>query len=732
MALRPSTPVQVLLTVSPPPPKRVRFSNDDRMDAAARIDLHRASISEVVFTDPFDTGECYAGEQLNSTLMPRKPWMLEDDDRTDAEADANWHSANARLFGVHPPLVPAAEQPLPTLQPGSVTRAMLSALVTATSDLPTCPSFDVSSAYLSSSAEPPLGLSTMLDYPSTHGPHLNSKVVRRILAARESIFKYGIYLPRNDFDADVSPERTRWNSGRQLEWLRLKQVGAFEYDWTRSRMALEHPDYAATDIGYLFFIYDYKFSGEHRVRLVFDGSRQSPSTYDETYSPTVRAESIGLFHIYAVELGFDIRQYDVPQAFLQSPIDHVIFVNPPRKFIEFPGQILKLRLALYGAKQSSALFYKLLHNFLLTLGFQPSTMDVCFYRRSDALIIVHVDDMRCAALPDVLHTIHQALYERFQITTGDGSRFLGMDMTHDNKEGVLTMGMCTYIEATLERFTHFDVSLECPYREIVGCLLWIVLCVVGPELVRVKDLARRSNHSTPADYQDALNVLKRIWKRRQETILFKRGGAGLEWIPSQTRPDAVHTDVVTALSAGFLPDDLPYPPTPTIIAPTLPINHRFRTIGFTDASFAVDEDKRSISGFVIFVNGTPIMWGSEKQTTVADSTCAAEFIAASVCCRLFQHVENMFSFFGFLCPKPYRLYTDSQASLGIATNPVRMGMIRHVAIKYHLVRCMATAGDVDIIFCVTEDQIADLFTKVLTGAPFKRLSFRFYYLGPRQ
>jgi hypothetical protein len=224
-------------------------------------------------------------------------------------------------------------------------------------------------------------------------------------------------------------------------------------------------------------------------------------------------------------MGFDIRQYDVPQAFLQSPIDHVIFVNPPRKFTEFPGQILKLRLALYGAKQSSALFCKLLHAFLLTLGFQPSTMDVCFYRRSDALIIVHVDDMRCAALPDVLHIIHQALYERFQITTGDGSRFLGMDMTHDSKEDVLTMGMCTYIEATLERFTHFDVSLGCPYREIVGYLLWIVLCVVGPELLRVKDLARLSNHSTPADYQDALNVLKRIWKRRQETILFKRGCA---------------------------------------------------------------------------------------------------------------------------------------------------------------------------------------------------------------
>jgi hypothetical protein len=39
-------------------------------------------------------------------------------------------------------------------------------------------------------------------------------------------------------------------------------------------------------------------------------------------------------------------------------------------------------------------------------------MDVCFYRRDDALIIVHVDDMRCAASPEVLLTIHQISFVR--------------------------------------------------------------------------------------------------------------------------------------------------------------------------------------------------------------------------------------------------------------------------------------------------------------------------------
>jgi hypothetical protein len=402
--------------------------------------------------------------------------MLDGDDRTDAAADATWHSANDRLF--NPPSFPTAERPLPTLSPtavynctaqdalaghtpyelvyestqdptptvsphascwpvspGPVTTAMLASLAHAAASVPYVPP-DIAHVYLPA-VPPPLVcpcIHCIVSLPPTPFPrptllHLNAKVMRRILAARESIFKYGVYLPRNDRDADASPESLRWNSGRQLEWLRLKKVGAFEYDWTRERLAREFPHYLPSDIGFLFFIYDYKFSGEHRVRMVFDGSRQGINTYDDTYSPTVRPESSRIFHVYAVEMGWDIRQYDVPQAFLQSSVDHDIFVHPPRTNVEFPGQLLKLRLALYGAKQSSALFFKLLNGFLLSLGFVASTMDACFYQRPDALLIVHVDDIRCAGTPDALLAIYEALFTRFKITTGEGNRFLGMD-TH--------------------------------------------------------------------------------------------------------------------------------------------------------------------------------------------------------------------------------------------------------------------------------------------------------------
>jgi hypothetical protein len=68
---------------------------------------------------------------------------------------------------------------------------------------------------------------------------LTVKTMRRILSSKETIHKYGVFVPRNDGEADSSPESIRWSSGRQLEWLRLQDQGTFErnWDWTRLRKA---------------------------------------------------------------------------------------------------------------------------------------------------------------------------------------------------------------------------------------------------------------------------------------------------------------------------------------------------------------------------------------------------------------------------------------------------------------------------------------------------------------
>jgi hypothetical protein len=392
--------------------------------------------------------------------------------------------------------------------------------------------------------------------------------------------------------------------------------------------------------------------------------------------------------------------------------------------------------------------------FLKEMGFISSPMDPCFYKRSDALVILFCDDLRVAAKLPVLREIHDALFAKFAITTSDGTRFLGMDTVYNWKEGYLKIHMETYIIATKERFKDFDTSRGVPFREIVGCLLWICLCVMGPELLRVKDLARRSNDYTAQDFKDALKVLDRIYDKRSYGIVIVRGGAGSELVPSHSRNGLVGNPGLSAESEKKNQRHEPQDDLGEIakinelreheiykvrdeiadvdISPiVLPLNEKYNLIIYADASFAVGPLKQSVSGYVVFLNGSPLLWGSLKQTIIVDSSCSAEYVAASVACKQAIYAENLIGFLGFTCNKPYTMYTDSTACLHIATNPTKLGNVRHIQIRYHLVRCYVTLGSIQMLYCITEEMVADLLTKIVSGAQDLRLTVRFYSLCPR-
>ena len=60
------------------------------------------------------------------------------------------------------------------------------------------------------------------------------------------------------------------------------------------------------------------------------------------------------------------------------------------------------------------------------------------------------------------------------------------------------------------------------------------------------------------------------------------------------------------------------------------------TTAFVDASHAANKvTRRSHTGFVIFVNGAPIIWYSKRQNTVESSSFSSKYVAFGA---TFQHV----------------------------------------------------------------------------------------------
>ncbi len=279
------------------------------------------------------------------------------------------------------------------------------------------------------------------------------------------------------------------------------------------------------------------------------------------------------------------------------------------------------------------------------MGFVASALDKCLYRREDAVLILFCDDLRIGASDSVLEKLHLSFFNKFGVTTAPGNRFLGMDTCYQRERGVMKLSMENYIVMTVERFKTFDTSRGYPYRELVGCLLRITLCVMGPELLRVKDLARRSNEYTEGDYREALKVLKRVNARKEYGIVIARGAAGKELVPSSSRPgpsplqaagdasDSIshpydNTGLLIGgeqnevlqkmlLSARRVPSlgdyEVPDPELIDIYRVTLPVNLRYRLVVYADASFAVGEMKQSVSGYIIFLNGG-ILKSPEKKS----------------------------------------------------------------------------------------------------------------------
>jgi hypothetical protein len=62
---------------------------------------------------------------------------------------------------------------------------------------------------------------------------------------------------------------------------------------------------------------------------------------------------------------------------------------------------------------------------------------------------------------------------------------------------------------------------------------------------------------------------------------------------------------------------------------------------------------------------------------------------------------------------PVVIYCDNISSILLANNLVYHARTKHIEVQYHLIREKIIANEIDLIHVNTEDQVADIFTKVL-------------------
>jgi hypothetical protein len=138
-------------------------------------------------------------------------------------------------------------------------------------------------------------------------------------------------------------------------------------------------------------------------------------------------------------------------------------------------------------------------------------------------------------------------------------------------------------------------------------------------------------------------------------------------------------------------------------------------IGYCDADYAGDmETRRSTTGYCFKLLGSAVSWTSIRQSTVATSTCEAEYMALAEAAKEAIWLNRMLQELGFINKdKPTQLYCDNQGTLALAGNPAHHKRSKHIDIRYHYIREMVDNEHITIHHVGTQDQAADMLTKPL-------------------
>ncbi len=135
---------------------------------------------------------------------------------------------------------------------------------------------------------------------------------------------------------------------------------------------------------------------------------------------------------------------------------------------------------------------------------------------------------------------------------------------------------------------------------------------------------------------------------------------------------------------------------------------------FFDSDHAHDKvTGGSISGVVVMVGSTPIIWKSKRQGSVQTSTYGAVFSAMRLATEEAITIRYMLRALGIAVSKPSALSGDNAGVITNASMPEATLKKKHVALSYQSVRENVAAGVIHPYKVSGKNNIADLLTKPL-------------------
>ena len=432
---------------------------------------------------------------------------------------------------------------------------------------------------------------------------------------------------------------------------------------------------------------------KRKVRFVVKGFLQVEGVdFNESFAPTVAADTVRLLLAIAAKLDWEIEQMDVSAAFLHASLEERVVIEPADGYEADPGVKWLLKKALYGLKQAPREWFKQVMRVMSSMQFIQCQNEAGLYSRghgkNSVLILVFVDDFLVTGpCKEEIEKVKKELKNHLTIKDmGSVQRFLNLVIKRNRSNKTLTISQGHYVEELKNKFGQY-ITLSAN-RPISG-----------------EDLESEQKVSN------------------EEQQLYLKMFGSLNYLCTWSRPDL-------SMAMSILGKYLQQPSTKALsslkqamsyVVNTKSLNLNLGEVnkgqelcGFSDANWARDEgDRKSRTGAILLYHGSPILWKSKKQTVIARSTAEAEYIAGATLARDITWVRLMLSFCGVHLTRASNIYIDNQAVVKLVSISASSKKIRHLALPYHELRKLVSDDVVKVEYVNTKDQLADYLTKVV-------------------
>jgi hypothetical protein len=423
----------------------------------------------------------------------------------------------------------------------------------------------------------------------------------------------------------------------------------------------------------------------------------------ETFASTPTSATLKVALTIALSRGWSVFLADLTTAFLHAklPEEERVVVRPPAPVLN-PGHCWVLKRALYGLRKAPMYFQRHMKDVLGSLGMRCVTADSSMYvsDSNDLLMVLHVDDPLICGEEARIESFLAQLSEKVRLkrsgflTCESWSKYLGMELRLSSPGGVYIRVPDKYWSDTviLAGLKHTSNGVDSPaattkpqgkedpeltaeehalFRSLVGRLQWAV--PMRPDLAfAVKECARAVAAPRASDL---------VAVRRVVRYLLRHGGKSLHLRPTEALDELkVYVDANWGGVAGA-------------------------------------KDRRSTSGAVVLLGGSPVHFHSRTQSVTALSSCEAELYGLCSGSAEGLWIQALLS--ELSVPTSLVVYTDSGSALALLQKN-GPGRLKHIEMRSLWVQESTKEGRFVVKKVLGTNNVSDIMTKAL--APAEHLS----------